>query len=413
MYNPFKAAQEQLDAAAKRLGLDESAREFLRWPQREVLVTVPLRMDDGDVRIYRGYRVQYNWSRGPTKGGLRWHPDEDLDTVRALAAWMTWKTAVVGIPIGGSKGGITCNPKELSRTERERLARGYVRALGHDISAQQDVPDPDIYTTPETMGWMLDEYETMLGQRQPGAFTGKPRNLGGSYNRAVAAARGGTIVVREAAKALELDLEDGTMAIQGFGNVGQAVARLAKELLGLKLVAVSDSKGGVYSDEGLDPMELIGYKLRTGTLEDFPKSNPISNEELLELPVTVIFPAAMENVIAEENAPRLKCRFCCELADGPITPEADRILEKRDTFVLPDLLANAGGVIASYFEQVQNTHNFYWEDDEVEYRLDRIMTKAFSSVYVRAKQEKIALRDAAYIVAVARVAEACRMRGWI
>jgi glutamate dehydrogenase (NAD(P)+) len=413
MYNPFTTSQKRLDDAAEKLGLEEASREFLRWPQREVTVTIPLRMDDGSVRIYRGYRVQYNWGRGPTKGGVRWHPDETLDTVRALAAWMTWKTAVVGIPMGGGKGGITCNPKELSRTERERLARGYVRALGRFFSVHQDVPDPDVYTSPEIMGWMLDEHETMLGERHPGAVTGKPKTLGGSYGRAAAAARGGVILSREAAKVLDIDLQQATMAIQGFGNVGQAVARMANELIGLKLVAVSDSKGGVYSEDGLDPRALIGYKLRTGQLEGFPKAQPITNNDLLELPVTVLFPAALENVISEENAPRIQCRLCCELADGPTTPEADRVLAERDVFVLPDFLANAGGVTASYLEQVQNTYNYYWEDEEIEYRLDRTMTKSFHSVYIRAKQEKITLREAAYLVAVARVAEACRMRGWI
>jgi glutamate dehydrogenase (NAD(P)+) len=413
MYNPFKAAQDQLDSAAKRLGLDESARELLRWPQREVTVTLPVRMDDGRVRVFRGYRVQYNWARGPTKGGLRWHPDETLDTVRALAAWMTWKTAVVDIPLGGAKGGVTCNPKELSRTERERLARAYIRSLGRFFSANSDVPGPDIYTTPEIMGWMMDEYETMIGERHPGVISGKPRALGGSYNRADAAARGGVVMTREAAKILDRDLTKGTMAIQGFGNVGKAAARIGSELLGLKLVAVSDSSGGVYNSEGLDPRALIGYKLRTGSLEGFPKSEAIGNEALLELPVSVLCPAALENAISEENAPRIQCQILCELADGCTTPGADGILEGAGVFVLPDFLVNAGGVTASYFEQVQNANNYYWDTEEIEYKLDRAMTRAFHSVYIRAKQDKIPMRDAAYLVSVARVAEACRMRGWI
>jgi glutamate dehydrogenase (NAD(P)+) len=263
------------------------------------------------------------------------------------------------------------------------------------------------------MGWMLDEHEAMLGERHPAAVTGKPKTLGGSYGRAAAAARGGVILSREAAKVLDVDLKQGTMAIQGFGNVGQAAARLANELIGLRLVAVSDSKGGVYNEEGLDPRALIGYKLRTGQLEGFPKSKPITNTNLLELPVTVIFPAALENVISEENVSRIQARLCCELADGSTTPEADKKLAEKGIFVIPDFLANAGGVTASYLEQVQNTYNYYWEEEEIEYRLDRTMTKAFHSVYIRAKQEKITLRDAAYMVSVARVAEACRMRGWI
>ncbi len=413
MYNPFKAAQDQLDSAALKLGLDESARELLRWPQREVTVSLPVRMDDGRVRVFRGYRVQYNWARGPTKGGLRWHPDETLDTIRALAAWMTWKTAVVDLPLGGAKGGITCNPKELSRTERERLARAYIRSLGRFFSVNLDVPDPDIYTTPEIMGWMMDEYETMIGERHPGVISGKPRVLGGSYNRADAAARGGIVMTREAAKILDRNLTKGTMAIQGFGNVGKAAARIGSELLGLKLVAVSDSSGGVYNAEGLDPRALIGYKLRTGSLEGFPKSEAIGNAALLELAVTVLCPAALENAISEENAPRIRCQILCELADGCTTSAADAILEKAGVFILPDFLVNAGGVTASYFEQVQNTNNYYWDAEEIEYKLDRAMTRAFHSVYIRAKQDKITMRDAAYLVSVARVAEACRMRGWI
>ena len=413
MYNPFKTAQQQLDSAAGRLGLEDSTREFLRWPQREVSVTLPVRMDDGQTRVFHAYRVQYNWSRGPTKGGLRWHPDETLDTVRALAAWMTWKTAVVDIPLGGAKGGITCNPKELSRSERERLARAYIRGVGRLLSVTQDVPAPDVYTTPEIMGWMMDEYESMLGERHPGVITGKPKVLGGSAGRMDAAARGGIIATREASRVLELDLENATMAIQGFGNVGQSAALLGSELLGLKLLAVSDSRGGVYNPDGLDARSLIGYKVRTGGLQDFPNSEPISNRELLEQRVTVLFPAALENAITADIAPKIQCKVCCELADGPTTPEADEILRDKEVFVIPDLLANAGGVTVSYFEQVQNTYNYYWSLDEIQTKLDQIMTDAFHYVYVRCNQEKLSMRDSAYLVAVARVAEACRARGWV
>ena len=413
MYNPFETAQKQLDSTAGQLGLDDSVREFLRWPQREIKVVLPVKMDDGSTRIFHAYRVHYNWSRGPTKGGIRWHPDETLDTIRALAAWMTWKTAVVEIPLGGATGGITCNPKELSRAERERLARAYIRAIGQYLSVTQDVPAPDVYTTPETMGWMMDEYEAMQGRRHPGIITGKPIALGGSAGRSDAAAQGGIVVVREAARVLELDLSQGTMAIQGFGVVGQSVARLGSELLGLKLLAASDSRGAVFNERGLNVKALIGHKLRTGGVINFPQSEPINSEELLQQKVTVLFPAALENVLSESNADKVQCRVCCELANGPTTAEADRIMHGKDIFVIPDLLANAGGVIVSYFEQVQNSYNYYWRAEDVQSRLDEIMTRAFQAVYVRARQEKISMREAAYLVAVARVAEACRMRGWV
>lgn len=411
--NPFKIAQEQLDAAAQRLGLDSATHELLRWPQRELIVTIPVQMDDGSVRVYHGYRVQYNYARGPAKGGLRWHPEETIDTVRALAAWMTWKTAVVDIPLGGGKGGITCNPKELSETEKQRLARGYIRAVASMLSVTKDVPAPDVYTTPQIMAWMMDEYETMLGEHHPGVITGKPIPLGGSEGRADATARGGIYVTREAAKVLGVDLREKTMAIQGFGNAGQHAAILGHQLLGLKLVAASDSRGGIYNARGMDPKQVVDYKLRTGRLEGFPGAEAISNEELLQLDVTVLFPSALENVITAANASKIRCQISCELANGPTTPEADEILYQNGVFVLPDFLANAGGVTVSYFEQVQNTYNFYWPLDEVHRRLDEKMTKAFYGVHQMYLKEKVNMRQAAYLVSVARVAEACKLRGWV
>jgi len=411
--NPFAIAQKQLDTAAEKLGLDPATHQFLRWPQKELIVTIPVQMDDGKFRIFRGYRVQYNCARGPNKGGIRWHPDETLDTVRALAAWMTWKTSVVDIPLGGGKGGVTCNPKEMSEGEKQRLARGYIRAVAGILSVSKDVPAPDVYTTPQIMAWMMDEYETIVGQHHPGVITGKPIPLGGSQGRGDATARGGVYATREAAKALGLDLRGKTMAIQGFGNAGQYAALLGHELLGLTLVAASDSKGGIYNPKGLDSLKVVDYKLKTGSLQGFPGADPISNEDILELKVTVLFPSALENVITPANASRIKCQISCELANGPTTPEADDILFDKGVFVLPDFLANAGGVTVSYFEQVQNTYNFYWPLSEVHQRLDEKMTKAFDDVYQMYQKEKVNMRQAAYLVAVARVAEACKLRGWV
>jgi glutamate dehydrogenase (NAD(P)+) len=412
-FNPFKIAQAQLDAAAARLGLDPATHEMLRWPQVEFQFTLPVEMDDGKIRIFHGYRVQYNSARGPTKGGLRWHPEETIDTVRALAAWMTWKTAVVDIPLGGGKGGVTCNPKEMSEREKQRLARAYMRAAARILSVSKDVPAPDVYTNPQIMAWMMDEYEVLVGEHHPGVITGKPIPLGGSEGRGDATARGGVYALREAGRVLGIDLQGKTMAIQGFGNAGQFAALLAHEILGLKLVAVSDSKGGIYNPKGLDPRQVVEHKLRKGSLQGFPGADPITNEQLLEMEVTVLFPAALENVITDSNASRIKCRISCELANGPTTPDADRILHDNNVFVIPDFLANAGGVTVSYFEQVQNAYNFYWPLEEVHRRLDEKMTRAFQGVHQMYQREKVHMRQAAYLVSVARVAEACKLRGWV
>lgn len=412
-FNPFKIAQQQLDEAALKLGLDSATHELLRWPMHEIKVTLPVKMDDGSTKIFHAFRVQYNTARGPAKGGIRWHPLETIDTVRALAAWMTWKTSVVELPLGGGKGGIICNPKELSETEKERLARAYIRALARSLGVTKDVPAPDVYTTPQIMAWMMDEYETIVGENHPGVITGKPISLGGSQGRTDATARGGIYVTREAAKAHEIQLQGGTMAVMGFGNAGQYAGRLGSQILGLKLVAASDSKGGVYNSSGIDAGALVDYKSRNGALTGFPGADAITNEELLELEVTVLFPAALENVITKDNAPRLRCKICCELANGPTTPEADEVLSSRSIVVLPDFLANAGGVTVSYFEQVQNAYNLYWELDEVHGRLDTRMTRAFKAVYDMSRRNKSELRQAAYLVAVARVAEACKLRGWV
>jgi len=412
-FNPFTIAQQQLDDAAVKLGLDAATHELLRWPMHEIKVTLPVKMDDGSTKIFHAFRVQYNTARGPSKGGIRWHPQETIDTVRALAAWMTWKTSVVDIPLGGGKGGIVCNPKELSETEKERLARAYIRALAKSLGVTKDVPAPDVYTTPQIMAWMMDEYETIVGENHPGVITGKPIPLGGSQGRGDATARGGIYVAMEASTTYGIDLQGKSMAIMGFGNAGHHAALLGEELLGLKLVAASDSKGGVHNPAGIDVRALVDYKFKNGTVRDFPGADPITNEELLALEVTILFPAALENVITKDNADKLRCRICCELANGPTTPEADHILDEKGIIVLPDFLANAGGVTVSYFEQVQNAYNLYWELQEVHWRLNKKMTRAFQSVYEMSQRSKVGLRQAAYLVAVARVAEACKLRGWV
>ena len=411
--NPFEIAQLQLAHAAEVMGLDDTTHELLRWPMREFHVRIPVQMDDGTTRIFEGFRVQYNDARGPTKGGLRFHPDETYDTVRALAAWMTWKCAVVDIPLGGGKGGVICNPKEMSQGELQRLSRGYIRALGHYIGPEIDIPAPDVYTNPQIMAWMMDEYCKMVGFQAPGVITGKPIPLGGSQGRGDATARGGMYTIREAAKTLGIDLSRATIAVQGYGNAGQFAHKLATELLGSRIDAVSDSKGGNYNPEGLDFQAVSEHKQNQGTVLSYPDGKQISNEELLALDVDILIPAALEGMIHAGNAQNVRAKIVAELANGPTTPEADEILHKNGVFVIPDFLCNAGGVTVSYFEQVQNAYGFYWDVDMVYQRLDQKMTAAFHSVHKTAQRFQIDNRIAAYVVAVARVAEACALRGWV
>ena len=411
--NPFAIAQAQLDDAAEIIQLDPATHQLLRWPLRELHVTLPVRMDDGSTQIFHGFRVQYNDARGPTKGGIRFHPDETIDTVRALAAWMTWKTAVVDIPLGGGKGGIICNPKVMSPTELERMSRAYIRQVGHFIGEEVDVPAPDVYTTPQIMAWMMDEYSFMRGYNVPGVITGKPLPLGGSAGRGDATARGGMYCVREAAKVMGLDTSEAIMAIQGFGNAGQFAATLGQELLGARIVAVSDSRGGIHNADGLDPHQVIAHKQETGSVAGYPGADAISNAQLLELDVDILAPAALENQITAENATDIKAKIIAELANGPTTPEADDVLYEKGIYVIPDFLCNAGGVTVSYFEQVQNAYDFYWDEELVHQRLDAKMTTAFHAVDQMAKKLQISNRMAAYVVAVQRVAEACRLRGWV
>ncbi len=411
--NPFAIAQAQLDEAAAVLQLDPDMHTFLRQPMREFHFTIPVRMDDGRVQTFKGFRVQYNDARGPAKGGIRFHPDETIDTVRALAAWMTWKTAVADVPLGGGKGGVICNPREMSSGELERLSRGYMRTLTRYVGLTKDVPAPDVHTNPQIMAWMLDEYEVLVGHHEPGVITGKPLPLGGSAGRAPATALGGLFTIREAAKLQGLDLEGATCAIQGYGNVGSFAHKLGEEHFGLKVVAVSDEFGGIYNEDGLDPTAVSKHLRRTGRVAGCAESDPISNAELLELDVDILIPAAIENQLTGKNAPDIKAQIVAELANGPTTPDADDILNDKGITIIPDFLCNAGGVTVSYFEMVQNAYQYYWDEALVHERLDNKMTTAFHAVYKMAQARNVDTRVAAYLVAVNRVAEAVRLRGWV
>lgn len=411
--NPFEIAQEQLDTCAKILNLDQATHELLRRPMREIWVSLPVRMDDGSTKVFQGFRVQYNDAKGPTKGGIRFHPQETIDTVRALAAWMTWKCSLLDLPLGGGKGGVICNPKEMSQGELERLSRAYIRAIHPFIGPDKDIPAPDVYTNPQIMAWMADEYSKACGKNQFGVVTGKPLAVGGSAGRGDATARGGLYTVREAAKALGVDLKGARVAIQGFGNAGYYAAVLAQSMLGCKIVAVSDSRGGIFNEQGIDPEEAKAHKDKTGSVVELAGTSPITNEALLELDVDILIPAALENVITERNAANVKAKIVAELANGPTTPEADDILYKNGVHVIPDFLCNAGGVTVSYFEMVQNFYMYYWDETEVHERLDKKMTVAYKSVFDTSKQYEINMRQAAYVVAVKRVAEAMKLRGWV
>ncbi|MCF8215783.1 MAG: Glu/Leu/Phe/Val dehydrogenase [Chlorobium sp.] len=411
--NPFRIARKQLDEAAAVMNLAPASHEILRWPLRELHVSMPVKMDDGTTRIFHGFRVQYNDARGPNKGGIRFHPDETIDTVRALAAWMTWKTAVLDLPLCGGKGGVICDPKSMSSGELERLSRAYIRQIGRILGIDKDVPAPDVYTTPQIMAWMADEYSFMQGNNEFGVFTGKPIALGGSAGRTDATARGGIYCVRDAAKVIGMNLAGKKAAIQGYGNAGYYAHKLAVELLGMKVVAVSDSKGGIHNPDGLDYLAVIAHKQASGSVKNFPGSTAISNKDLLELDIDILFPAALESVITSTNAANIKARIVAELANGPTTPEADNILYHNGVYVIPDFLCNAGGVTVSYFEMVQNTYGFYWDEEEIHKLLDKKMTAAFLKVHETAEVYHVHNRLAACIVAIERVVEAMKLRGWV
>ena len=423
--NPFLIAQHQLDEAVEILELDDATHEMLRWPMRELQFTIPVRMDDGSTKIFHGYRVQYNDARAPAKGGLRFHPLETMDTVRALSAWMTWKTAVVDIPLGGGKGGVTCTPKELTLGEKERLSRGYMRRVAYFVGPDIDVPAPDVYTDPQVMAWMLDEYETIHGRRVPGVITGKPQILGGSAGRGEATGIGVVVTIREALKALQIDSTQTTASLQGFGNVGQAAAIHYVNKLGGKLICVSSwdhedrTAYTFFKQDGADPVFLRSITDSFGTINKVKAQQAgydvLDGEAWRAAEVDVLIPAALENMITghtvDEISPRVK--VLAEAANGPTTPEADLALHERGVFVIPDFLCNAGGVTVSYFEQVQNAYNYYWPEDEVYNRLDQKMTSAFHSVHEMAQRVNVHNRLAAYLVSVERVARAMKLRGWV
>ncbi len=408
----YYTSQKQLEEAAAIIKLDPAAYEILRRPLRELHITIPVKMDNGSTKIFDGFRVQHNDARGPNKGGIRFHPEETIDTVRALASWMTWKTAVMNIPLGGGKGGVICNPKTMSTAELERLSRAYIRQLGSFLGPEKDIPAPDVYTSPKIMGWMADEYSIMHGYNSFGVITGKPLALGGSAGRSDATARGGIYCVREAAGRLGMNLVGARTAIQGYGNVGSYAHKLAVELLGMKVIAVSDSSGSIYNPDGFIYESLMAHKIMTGAVKGFPGSAAISDKELLELDVAVLFPAALDSVITEANAADIRAKIIAELANGPTTPGADSILYNKGVYIIPDLLCNAGGVTVSYFEMVQNAYGYYWSEDEVQERLEKKMKTAFFAVEQKARSYNVHNRLAAYIVAVERVADAMKLRGW-
>ncbi len=410
--NPFENALKQLDKASKIIHLDLKMHEGLKTPKRVLEVSVPVTMDNGEIKEFVAFRSQYNDALGPFKGGIRYHPGVNLDEVKALSFWMTMKCAVVGLPLGGGKGGIIVDPKTLSQGELERLSRGYIQAIYQYIGPTRDVPAPDVYTTPQIMGWMMDEYEKLVGEHAPGVITGKPICLGGSAGRGFATAQGGVYVTREAAKKLNWKPEETTVAIQGFGNAGSHMAKILAHL-GYKIVAASDSKGGVQNVNGLDVLALEAHKEKTGSVLGFAGAEEITNESLLELSVHVLVPAALENVITSENAPRVKAKMIVELANGPVTPDADEILHANGVLFIPDILANAGGVTVSYFEQVQNAMNYYWEEKEVLEKLEKIMVTAFNAVWETKEKYQTDMRTAAFVRSVERVAEAMKARGGI
>jgi glutamate dehydrogenase (NAD(P)+) len=409
--NPFEMAKKQVDIAAKYLNLDSGSVDKLKNTKRELIVHFPIQMDDGSVKIFTGYRVQHNVARGPAKGGIRYHPDVDLDEVRALAMWMTWKSAVVNIPFGGAKGGVQCNPKDMSLHEIEHLTRRFTWEISMMLGPEQDIPAPDVYTNPQVMAWMMDTFSILKGYSVPGVVTGKPIELGGSLGRFEATGRGVVISSFEALKYLNIPMEGAKVVIQGCGNVG-GIAATHFERLGARVIAISDSQKGLFNEKGLDVKRALDYKAKYKCIVCETKDETeITNQELLELKCDILVPAAIENQITEKNAPRIKARIIAEGANGPTTPEADEILNDQGVFIVPDILANAGGVTVSYFEWVQNLQELIWSEEEVLDRLTRIMQKGFKEVLEISLSKKIPMRTAALVLGIGRVAEASRLRG--
>ncbi|HID26673.1 MAG TPA: Glu/Leu/Phe/Val dehydrogenase [Methanosarcinales archaeon] len=409
--NLYESERKQLYSVAEELDLKKGIIEMLSVPVRELTVRFPVKMDDGSIKMFTGYRVQHSIARGPAKGGIRYHPEVSLDDVRALAMLMTWKCAVVGIPYSGAKGGVICDPKNMSEGELERLTRRFTSEIGIIIGPEKDIPAPDMNTNQQTMAWIMDTYSMNKGYAVPGVVTGKPIDIGGSEGRLEATGRGCVITIREAAKRIGIPLNGASVAIQGYGNVGSVVARIARIWYGAKVIAISDSKGGIYNKNGLDPNKVLEHKTKTKSVINFPNSENISNEDLLELDCDILIPAAMENQITKKNADNIKAKLIGEGANGPITPEADEILYNNGIVVIPDILANAGGVTVSYFEWVQDINVQFWTEDEVNRKLEEIMVKSFNDVWNLSKKENISLRKACYKIAVKRVADAIMLRG--
>jgi glutamate dehydrogenase (NAD(P)+) len=408
--NPFRIAQIQFDMAAEFLKLDPGLRQILRTPKRVLEVSLPTKMDNGQVKVFTGYRVQHNVSRGPGKGGIRFHPNVTLDEIKALAAWMTWKTATVNVPFGGAKGGVICDPKRMSKSELERMTRRYASEILPIIGPSLDIPAPDVYTDAQTMAWIMDTYSMTVGHSAHGVVTGKPVSIGGSEGRLEATARGLLYVVEEACKLKKISLRGATVAIQGFGNAGATAARLFAEKKA-KIVALSDTRGGVTNTRGIDPVKAFRYKERSGTVVGMPGASRITNDELLTMKCDILIPAALENVITLHNAEAVKARIIAEAANGPTTPHADEILARRGVIVLPDILANAGGVTVSYFEWVQNQEGLMWDVEEVNARLQKIMVRTFHEMVDTMRKHHVPPRAGAMILAVGRVAEATLVRG--
>ena len=423
-YNPYETAQAQFDKVASQLGLDEATRELLRQPMREYHFLIPVQMDDGSYKVFKGYRIQHNDARGPAKGGIRFHPQETEDTIRALSMWMTWKCSVVDIPLGGGKGGVICDPRTLSEREQEQVCRGYIRQLAKNMGPNLDVPAPDVMTNAKHMLWMLDEFETIHGGRYPGFITGKPVGMGGSLGRTEATGYGVIYVLREALKELEIDITKTTASFQGFGNVAQHAVRLYSQLGG-KVIAIScwdntDKKAYTFRREnGMNIDELTGITDKFGTINKDKALElgyeVLSGDAWIEQDVDILVPAALENQITAENVNRIssQVKVIAEAANGPTTNDADKVINEKGIFVIPDFLANAGGVTCSYFEQVQCNTNYYWEKDEVLEKLDTKMTSAFKAVYELSKTQNLTMRDAAYVIAINRVAQAVKNRGWV
>jgi glutamate dehydrogenase (NAD(P)+) len=406
----FNAMLQEFDGAARLLGLEPGVWKVLTHPKRQIIVSCPVLMDSGEVEVFTGFRVQYNITLGPAKGGIRYHPNVSLDEVTALAAWMTWKCAVAGVPFGGGKGGVICDPTKLSRRELEALTRRYVAEIIDAIGPDKDVPAPDVNTNEQIMAWVMDTYSMHVGHTTTAVVTGKPIEMGGSLGRREATGRGVTIVTREAAKHLGLDIRRATVAVQGFGNVGSVSAQLLSRL-GARIVAVTDWKGGVHNAKGLDVDKLIAWTAEHKTVAGFPTAEPLAVETIFDLDVDVCIPAALENQITMDNAPKIKAKILVEGANGPTTPEAHEHLHRRGVLVIPDILANAGGVTASYFEWVQDRHGYFWDEADVNAKLEKKMETAFDMVLQTSLKYKTDLRTAAYVVAIGRVASVTKLRG--